>query len=402
MTQSIVEIARAAMAAYEATDSFEATEIITAGSIRVEARVRHKKSGKITVEYRSYQDHLAEFEERYIGGAEFVADELIGMQLVYDGNSTWIYDAKNNVATRKLGRRLYSPLRGVNALAEIGFLRDLTRDFLLQDGGEETIGGRPAYRLNLKPKVRQRQLLLKEEGFPIKKATVALDQETLFPLRIEFYPGESSILFYLVGPSTPITIEYKDLRLEMIADERFSFTPSDGMRVFTEESVLQEAFAEKLPFAVPLAALNEHGGYSLYDDRATVTINEEGNRAYAMLALISQEGEADNKSGLSLRVGNYLSLGMNRRRALLAEQGELISLGDIQARFLDRGALVKEQLPETMERSVVEVGWERDGVHWFLLGEGMEKEALIDAANVIIYPQKTEPVLDGDPAESSP
>ena len=50
MTQSVTEIARAAMTSYEALESFTATEIITAGSIRVEARVRYRKPGMITVE----------------------------------------------------------------------------------------------------------------------------------------------------------------------------------------------------------------------------------------------------------------------------------------------------------------------------------------------------------------
>ena len=139
MGQTVRELARRAVSAYDALESFEATQKIGAGPIHAEARVRFKKPDRITVEYRSYQNPISEFEERFAGAAELVADELVGMQLVYDGQGTWLYAAKSDVALYKLGRTLYSPLPWTSALAEIGFLRDLTRDFLLRDEGEETV-----------------------------------------------------------------------------------------------------------------------------------------------------------------------------------------------------------------------------------------------------------------------
>jgi outer membrane lipoprotein-sorting protein len=394
------------MMSYEALESFTATEIVTAGSIRVEARVRYRKPGMITVEYRHYEDPLTAFEERYAGGAEFVATELTGMQFIHDGHVTWIYDAKNNVVIHKPGRTLYSPLRGVSAIAEIGFLHDLTRDFLLRDGGAEMIHGRSDLLLEIKPKKRQRSFLLKEEIFPMKKVTVALDQETFFPLRIVFHPVESSVLFYLVGPSTPITIEYKDLLFDKVDEARFAFTPPEGARVFTEATLTQEAFADKVSFDVPLQALREQTGYKLYGNRVMLTLCEENDRAYAYLTLVPpDEGKGNSRSrALSLRVGNYLSLNMNRRRALLAEQGEPVALEGIDAKFLDRGRLLKEDLPtgdtsagdlpEGMERSIIEIGWEQDGVYWFLLGEGLEKEDLIDAAKTLAHPPTEEPIKE--------
>ncbi len=409
MNQSVAEVARMAMASYKALESFTATEIITAGPIRVEARVRYRKPGMITVEYRHYEDPLTAFEERYAGGAEFVATELTGMQFVHDGHVTWIYDAKNNVVIRKPGRTLYSPLRGVSAIAEIGFMRDLTRDFLLRDGGAETIHGRSALLLAMKPKVRQRSFLLKEEIFPMKKVTVALDRETFFPLRIVFHPVESSVLFYLVGPSTPITIEYKDLLFDKVDEARFAFTPPEGTRLFTEVTLTQEAFAGKVSFDVPLQALREQTGYELYGDRVTLTLCEENDRAYAYLTLVPPDAAKSNRGSraLSLRVGNYLSLNMNRRRALLAEQGEPVALAGIDAKLLDRGRLLKEDLPtgdlptgdfpEGMERSIIEIGWERDGVYWFLLGEGLEKEDLIDAAKTLAHPPAEETIEEESP-----
>jgi len=391
MAQSAIDVARAAMSAYQTLESFEATQKISAGAINAEARVRYKKPNMVTVEYLSYQDPLAEFEEKLVGEVEFVADELIGMQLIYDGRGTWLYDAGKDVAIYKPERALYTPLRGTNTLAEIGFLRDLTHDYLLRDAGQDEIAGRAVHRLGLKPKAQHRSFLFKEEVFSLKKATLALDAETSFPLKITYYPSRASTLFYLVGPSTPITVEYKDVRLDIVDGQRFSFTPPEGIRVFREETVPQDGLGEKLPFDLHLEILEQQEGYELYGDRATVTFNEEMDRAYASLAFVSSQ-ETDRVEAastkrapgmLSLRVGNYLSRNMSRRRAYLAEHGEQVTLNKVTARFLDRGALLKDQLPKALGRKILEVSFETDGVYWFLLGEELEKETLIDVARAL-------------------
>jgi len=388
MGQTVRELARQAMSAYDALESFEATQKISAGPIHAEARVRFKKPDKITVEYRSYQNPVSEFEERFIGAVEFVADELVGMQLIYDGQGTWLYEAKNDVALYKLGRTLYSPLPWTNTLAEIGFMRDLTRDFLLRDEGEETIAGRSARRLGVKPKTQHRSFLLKEEIFPMKKATLTLDEQTAFPLRISYKPASSSALSLLVGPSTLVTVEYSDVVLDKVDEDRFSFAPPDDARVFREELVSKDTLEDVLPFSVPLSVFEEHGGYTLHGDRVAAVLNEGQDRGYATLTLVSaQDAQNDErlKNTLTVRVGNYLSRNMSRRRAMLSEKGESTSLDDVAARFLDRGALVQEQLPETPTRSMMELGWERDGVYWFLLAEEAEKEALIELATVLVH-----------------
>lgn len=391
MAQSAIEVARAAMSVYQTLESFEATQKISAGAINAEARVRYKKPNMVTVEYRSYQDPLAEFEEKLVGGVEFVADELIGMQLIYDGRGTWLYDAGKDVAIYKPERALYSPLRGTNTLAEIGFLRDLTHNYLLRDEGQDEIAGRAVHRLGLKPKAQHRSFLFKEEVFSLKKAALALDAETSFPLKITYYPSRASTLFYLVGPSTPITVEYKDVRLDIVDGQRFSFTPPEGIRVFKEETVPRDGLGEKLPFDLHLEILEQQEGYELYGDRATVTIDEEMDRAYASLAFVSPK-ETDGEEGasterasdmLSLRVGNYLSRNMSRRRAYLSEHGEQVTLNEVTAKFLDRGALLKDQLPEAPGRKILEVSFKTDGVYWFLLGEELEKETLIDVARAL-------------------
>ncbi len=385
MAQSATELARSAMSAYQALESFEATQRISAGSISAEAHVRFKKPGQITVEYRTYQDPLSELEEKLTGGAEFAPDDLIGMQVVYDGRGTWLYDSGDDVAVYKEGKSLQEPLPGTEAVAEVGFLRGLTRDFLLRDEGEETVAGRRAHCLGLKPKRYHRSLLLKEEGFPLEKATLALDAETFFPLRITYTPSRGSALSYLVGQSTSITIEYSGVRLGEINRGRFSFSPPQGTRVFREEMVSADALAEEIPFGLHLDVLQGDGKYVVYGNRAVVTATEEKDRAHALLTLLPGRKGGDEESPshmLSLRVGNYLSPNMSRRRALLAENGEEVPLDDLAGRFLDRVGLLGDQFPEATARRIMEIGWEQEGLFWFLLGEELEKEALIGLARV--------------------
>jgi outer membrane lipoprotein-sorting protein len=394
MGQTVRELARQAMSAYDALESFEATQKISAGPIQAEARIRFKKPDKITVEYRSYQNPVSELEERFTGGAEFVADELVGMQLICDGQGTWLYHAKNDVALHKLGRTLYSPLPWTSTLAEVGFLRDLTRDFLLRDEGEETIAGRSARRLGLKPKSQHRSFLLKEEIFPMKKATLTLDEQMAFPLRISYKPISSSALSLLVGPSTLVTVEYSDVVLDKVDENRFSFVPPDDARVFREELVSKDAFEDALPFSVPLSVFEESGDYALHGERAAAVLNEGRDRGYATFTFVSVEDpdaqdDERMRNTLTVRVGNYLSRNMSRRRAMLSEKGESTSLGDVAAKFLDRGALVKEQLPETSTRSMTELGWDKEGVYWFLLAEGVEKDALVELAKALIHAEST-------------
>jgi outer membrane lipoprotein-sorting protein len=386
VTLSVSELSRKTMSAYETLAGFAATQTITAGSISAEARVRFRKPNKITAEYRSYKNPLAEFEEELAGGAEFVAQELIGMHLVYDGQGTWLHDAKNDVATCKLGRALYAPFPETSVLAEIGFLGSLTRDFLLRDEGEETCAGRSAHCLGLRPKVQYRSYLLKQEVFPIKEASLTIDKETFFPLKIVFTPIHPSTLSYLLGSSIAITIEYTDLRLEPPEEKMFSFTPAQGTRVFREEIVSREALNETLPFHLPLSELEAQAKVQLYGDRATVTINEEKDRAYAFFTFVPAEGagsiEADSYA-LSLWVGNYLSLNMNRRRATLSERGERIPLEGVSARLVDRGKMLKEKVPQAPERSILEIGWENRGVFWFILAENLEGDRLVEIAKIL-------------------
>ena len=386
MNDKAIETARAAMAAYGRLASFEAVQRITAGPISAVVRVRFRKPDRIAVDYESYKDPLMEFEEGFTGGPEYSPDELVGMQIFYDGSGTWLYEARRELATHKPGRAVFGPLPRTNVLAEIGFLRDLVRDFLLRDEGEESIGGRAALRIGLKPKAPHRSLLLKEEVFPIDRGTVALDKETLFPLRVTFHPNRLSPVAYLIGPSTPVVVEYSEVCLDRADEAAFSFAPPAGVRVFREEAVPVGELAERLPFPFRVEALAQAGPYRPFGSHALVTKSDSDGRAFAQMAFVRTEEEEKDEQlsgSLSLRVGNYLSHNMSRRHAFLSEHGEAVALGALAARLVDRSALWSDELPEAASRSILEVGWEDNGVHWFLLGEDLDKETLVGVARAL-------------------
>ncbi|HDL85711.1 MAG TPA: hypothetical protein ENH11_05215 [Candidatus Acetothermia bacterium] len=396
MARSISELARAAMKVCEDLEGFSATETVSAGPIKAEGRIRYRRPGKITLEYRTYEDSLAEFEEK-LAGSEFIPEELLGMQIVHDGRGTWLYDVKRNVALRKLGRRLYSPLRLPDGIAEIGFMCHLTRDFLLRDEGQEEINGKKARKIGLKPKTQERMSLFKDEVFSLKRAILSIDPETLFPMRILFYPSQRSPLYYIAGPSTPITIDYKDVLFAVPNEDLFSFTPAEETRVFNEEEVGEKALADKLPFALPFDQITQRG-YKLYNDRITVTANESRERAYVFLSFEKKQASSKQITGISLRVGNYLSPNMNRRRALLADSGEEIDLGGAKGRIIDRSALLKDEIPESVRRSLIEMGWQDGDVHWFLLGEGLNRDDLVGIATAMV---SSDIVSSNDEADQS-
>ena len=55
-------------------------------------------------------------------------------------------------------------------------------------------------------------------------------------------------------------------------------------------------------------------------------------------------------------------------------------LGKVTAQFLDRGALVEDQLPTGMKRKIMELGWKKGETYWFLLAEELDKESLVKYA----------------------
>jgi len=376
MGTPLADFARSVAAAYRDLPGFTATETIRGSGFEVKARVRFARPERLAVDYSTYEDPIAGLDEALTAAREFTGEELIGMTIVYDGRLTWIHDPKANVAIRKPWRSVFEPLPGIDAVGEIGFLEWLTRGFLLRDAGEGEVDGRKARLVGLKPKRPYRSQLLTSVSFPIRRATVAFDQETLFPLRIAFSPGHGSALFPLIGPNGEITIEYTDVRLGAPDPETFSFSPTEETRVFLEEPLDREDPTGRLPFPLSIEPLSE-AGFRLIEG-GTAAVDEKNGKGYCTLPF-AKDGSAGS-SLVTLRAGNYLSRNMSRRKSLAAEKGKRIELAENEGWLLDRRSLLGLDLPGEKDHPLCEISWGRDGLFLFLIGDGVGEEELISLA----------------------
>jgi len=379
MVASVGDFARSAVAAYRRLSGFEATETIRGGAFEIKGRVRFLRPERVSVEYSIYRDPIEQLDEALTAAREFTGDELLGMWIAYDGHQTWVYDPKTNVAIKKPWRALFEPLPGIDSIAEIGFLDWLTQGFLLRDAGTEVMAGRKARVIGLKPKRPYRSQLLLSVSFPILRGSVGFDEETLFPLRITFFPSRGSALFPLLGPDRPITIEYNDLRLEPPEPEAFNFSPPDDARVFVEEPIDRDRPIDRLPFPLAIDPILNRGFQIL--EGGTSAVDEKNEKGYCTIVFARKDG--DQTPLLTLRAGNYLSRNMSRRKRLIGEKGENIELSGRPARLLDRRSLWDYALQDGETHPLSEVSWERDGLFLFLIGDGIEKEELISLADAL-------------------
>ncbi len=153
MSNSAAALARSLSARFNDLVAFEATQTIQAGPIEATAHVRFRKPDRVIVQYSTYRNPIAEADEMLGGDVEFSSDDLTAMTLTYDGAHTWHESARSDARLKRLGRTLYEPLPGYDALGELGFLPNLTHDFLIRDAGTTDELGRPAHALGLKPKL---------------------------------------------------------------------------------------------------------------------------------------------------------------------------------------------------------------------------------------------------------
>lgn len=381
--QPISVFARTVVEAYQKLSGFEATETVEAGPIRVVARIGFHRPDDLAVEYQTYVNPLLELEERLTGDAEYTADELVGLSLHFDGQRTWLYDASTSVCIVKASRSLFEPLPDLPVLGEIEYLWDLPHDYLLRDLGSETIDGRDARVLSLKPKHAHRTHAFKMVAFLTRKASVAFDRETLFPVRSSFSPAPSSHTHQLLGPNGHVTIRYSSVRLT--PDAPPPFAPPEGTRVFHEQWLGIDELAARLPFPLSLDPFRK-AEYTAIDGHALLAEDAEHNRAYCAATFIHRgESESDQTEYVTLRAGNYLNRNMARRRVPIAEAGEELTIDDQAVRFLDRRQLWEEHAsgidPAQAPR---ELSWERDGVFSFLTGVNTERSVLTQLGSDLI------------------
>lgn len=374
-------LARAASDATRARRSFEARQKVRAGGIEVTARVRALAPGRLIVEYEDYKSPLAELDDLLGGSAELMGPDLVGSSLFYDGRTTSYVNSNATVALRSPGRLLYEPIPGIDVLGETRFLDDLARDYLLRDAGDGVEGGRPTRVLGLKPKQARAASVFRVVAYPFDRAEVAFDTETLFPLRITFVPSPDLPASPLLGPDPQIAIEYAGVR-ERDLDESV-FTPSlpAGTRVFEESLVKEGEIGSSVPFPVPLDALCERG-YELAGPRIHLVLDAARERGYATLVLAKRATEGQRqRDAVVLRVGNYLSRYMVRRRSFAAEHGEPVDLSGRSARYVSR-RLALPDLPESVGApALADLTWESGGVFWVLTAESLTQEDLLTLAS---------------------
>ena len=361
------DVARAA----RSRRGFRAVQTVAAGPIDIEALVCVRGSS-VSVEYRRYVSPLVELEAKLTGNAEFFTDELLALSFQFDGHMTWLYDATTNTAIEKPYRALSEPLPGVWAIADLGFLRDLPHDFLLRERDTETIDGRPARVIDLKPRIPLAPGLVRVMSFPIERATVSFSTETLFPSRIFVHPAARSSLQALIGPGG-VEIRYSDV-VEEPAAEPVSFSPPEDAQVFRERTHSISDLADRAPFEIPLGPFMDSGFAPA--ERGTLTINDAGDRAHGTILLEGDATTGSANSIVTLRFGNYLARDMARRNTTISEQGDTFEIAGRLVKVLDRQSLWDENLPaaETAD-APVEFAWEEDGVYWFAIGHRLDKAA---------------------------
>lgn len=382
--------ARAVAEACRRLSGFEATQTVEAGPIRITARIRFHRPGKLAVEHSSFVNPLVDLEERLTGDVEYTADEIVGLSLHFDGERTWVNDAASGVCVVKRSRSLFEPLPEIALFGEIGYLRDLPHDYLVRELESETVDGRDARVLSLKPKHLHRTHAFKTVAFLARRATVAFDAETLFPLRLTFSPAAAFSARQLVGPNGTVTVRYAGVRLN--SDELPLFSPPEGMRVFQEEWLDVEDLCARLPFRLPLDSFRE-SGYEAIDQRGLLAEDAEHDRAYSVVTFIPRGQDDQGRARyVTLRAGNYLSRNMARRRLTAAETGEEATIADHAARFLDRRPLWEEHASDIdSSPAPCELSWERDGIFWFLTAVNGDRSELSRLAADLIAGGETQP-----------
>lgn len=385
MSSEEIEMAKKAMDKFDSIRSFQAKQTVSAGQLSIQARVKFRKPRALSLDYISYQDPYEEFAKEYSGGAEYLGDELEKCHFIYDGRYTFLHDRDRNTALKRKGKDLQDPFGEMDVFGQLGFLKDLTGDYLLKNKGRGEINGEEVYRLGLKPKASRRSLFLKSEVFDFDRAVMALSTESGFPLKITYYPKESSSIGAEEGMDRQIVSEYSDVRFNEAKENAFKFDKERVERFFVTDLVSRDRFDEKVDFPIDLSPAEEKGFRSL-GDKLSITESEDGEKFYASVDLLRYDKSREEPPDyLMLRFGNYLSREMSRHRSYVTGSGEPLELGEGEATIVDRGEALKEKMPEELRQPTFEIGWEGEGRFCYILSRGEEKENFVSLAEKILF-----------------
>ncbi|GAA3120613.1 sigma-E factor regulatory protein RseB domain-containing protein [Planomonospora alba] len=169
----------------------------------------------------------------WYGGADRIRLALPGRMsetdLVVDGDRVWLWESGTNTATRitagredLAGHGRAPGDRAAEALPTAATPQQIAREVLeradadtaISVTGDEKVAGRDAYQLTLAPK---------DEASLVREIRLALDGETLVPLRIQVYAEGSAEPAFEVGFTT--------VTFSPPAPENFAFTPPPGAKV---------------------------------------------------------------------------------------------------------------------------------------------------------------------------
>ncbi|WP_433225179.1 LolA family protein [Microtetraspora malaysiensis] len=151
-----------------------------------------------------------------------VPDEMSESDLVVNGDQVWWWDSAANTATRVkgapdgAGRPDAVPYRGTVTPAQAAeeALRAAGTDTEIAISEDATVAGRAAYQVVLTPK---------EAGSLVKEVRLAIDGETLVPLRVQLYAKGTAEPAFEVG--------FDSVTFTPPAPENFAFTPPPGAKV---------------------------------------------------------------------------------------------------------------------------------------------------------------------------
>ena len=248
-------------------------------------------------------------------------------------DSTWYYDASENVVTKMDISTTRSNETTIGTqLTELISERELVYD------GQTTIDGRQTHKVRLKPEQDS------EQGVGMANVTMWISEEKQFPVKIRYSTaGELNMT---------VTIRYTDLTINPdIDDDRFTFEPPANATVKTpsmnvESFDSREALDAATNVSVPNPDLPE--GFSFeqatkFEDSFSVTYS---NGSASMFVSYSNDSQMTH-----------------------SDRGEQVSIGDHEGRLVESDALTLVQ-------------WTCDGARLTVAGD-LPRESILETARSI-------------------